>query len=163
MVLRPEVVFERFVVKRLTAATLPAAETAPTARVDCRRAWRNILQETDEDKNKRNTIAAGVQLVRGEIGGGVGYSAAFAGEQIGVFRERTLRKGPEREESSAGRGRGQRLPEANRQAEPWNCGAAVQFARLADASQLTGPLALFCLHFRLARLNVFPLRQRTPS
>ena len=33
---------------RLTAATLPAAETAPTARVDCRRAFRNILREVRE-------------------------------------------------------------------------------------------------------------------
>jgi hypothetical protein len=40
---------DRLGVRRLTAATLPAAETAPTARLDCRRAFLNILKDVTED------------------------------------------------------------------------------------------------------------------
>ncbi len=53
---------------RLTAVTLTDAETAPTARVDCRRAERNILKEVCEEKgNERRTIAAEVQLGEGRV------------------------------------------------------------------------------------------------
>lgn len=52
----------------LTAATLLAAETAPTARVDCRRAFRNILREICEDLDGRGAIAATCNWGEGRLG-----------------------------------------------------------------------------------------------
>lgn len=54
------------VVRRLTAATLPAAEAAPTARVDWRRALRNILREVYEDGGRKESNCNELQLGRGD-------------------------------------------------------------------------------------------------
>lgn len=68
---------------QLTTATLPAAETAPTARVDCRRAFLNIVRDF-----MRTETAKG-QLQQSAIGGrgDAGCGAAFTGEANGDFRE----------------------------------------------------------------------------
>lgn len=53
---------------RLTTAILLVAERAPTARVLCRRAVRNIVKEMQEClKEKGKTIAIGLQLCGEEI------------------------------------------------------------------------------------------------
>jgi hypothetical protein len=73
-------------VRRLTAATLPAAEAAPTAREDWRSALRNILKQCVRIGDERRAIAADVQLGRGEIEAG---GIAFAEEQdSGEFLQR---------------------------------------------------------------------------
>lgn len=54
--------------RRLTAATLPAAETAPRARVDWRTALRSILEEVYEVLREEGSNCSSVQLGRGEIG-----------------------------------------------------------------------------------------------
>lgn len=56
---------EQICARRLTAATLLAAETALTARVDWRTALRNILKEVSEGRRRK-----GEQLQRCAIGGG---------------------------------------------------------------------------------------------
>jgi len=56
---------------QLTAATLPAAETAPTARVDCRRAFRNILEVYGRFGDERRAIAAGCNWEEGRLGSAV--------------------------------------------------------------------------------------------
>lgn len=72
-------------VRRLTAATLPAAEAAPTARVDWRRALRNILKDVSEGGRRK-----GEQLQRGAIGGGEieAGGAAFAESKLGEILQR---------------------------------------------------------------------------
>lgn len=51
----------------LTAATLLVAERAPTARVLCRRAFRNILKRCVVPQMSGETIAIELQLRGGEI------------------------------------------------------------------------------------------------
>lgn len=55
-------------VRRLTTAILLVADRAPTARVLCRRAVRNIVKEdAGVPKRKGKTIAIGLQLCGEEI------------------------------------------------------------------------------------------------
>lgn len=55
-------------VRRLTTAILLVADRAPTARVLCRRAVRNIVKEdAGVPKRKEKTIAIGLQLCGEEI------------------------------------------------------------------------------------------------
>ncbi len=69
-------------VRRLTAATLPAAETAPTARLDWRRALRNILREVSGDRRRKESNCNDVQLGEGRFEAG---DAAFAESKLGRF------------------------------------------------------------------------------
>lgn len=54
-------------VQRLTAATLPAAETAPMAREDWRTALRNILEEVSEGRRRKENNCSEVQLGEGRL------------------------------------------------------------------------------------------------
>jgi len=52
----------------LTAATLPVAEMAPTARDDCRRAFRNILGKVEErSATKRDQLQTAAIDGRGDL------------------------------------------------------------------------------------------------
>lgn len=67
---------------RLTAAILPAAETTPAARVDCRRAFRNMVGRCGKVQMKRGSNCSWVQS--GERGDW-GLRCCLWGEQMEIF------------------------------------------------------------------------------